>query len=57
MNGILLKSGYPMLNIKVKDKLEFNKKMIAFYDGKYMNIAIMYLMEYYLKNNKYICLD
>lgn len=57
MNGILLKSGYPILNIKVKDKLEFNKKMIAFYDGKYMNIAIMYLMEYYLKNNKNICLD
>jgi len=56
MNGILLNSGYPILNIKVKDKLEFNKKMIEFYDGKDINFVIMYLMEYYLKSNKNICL-
>ncbi len=57
MNGILLKNGYPMLNIKVKDKLEFNKKMIAFYDGEDINAVIMYLVEYYLQSNKNICLD
>jgi len=57
MNGILLKSGYPVLNIKVKDKLEFNKKMIQFYDSKDMNSVIMYLMDYYVKSNKNICLN
>ena len=57
MNGILLKNGYPMLNIKVKDKLEFNKNMIAFYDSEDINSVIMYLVEYYLRSNKNICLD
>jgi len=57
MNGILLKSGYPVLNIKVKDKLEFNKKMIEFYDSEDMNSVIMYLMDYYVKSNKNICLN
>jgi len=57
MNGILLKNGYPMLNIKVKDKLEFNKKMISFYDGEDIEFVIMYLIEYYFKSNKNICLD
>jgi len=56
MNGILLESGYPILNIKVKDKLEFNKKMIAFYDGEDMNSVVIYLLEYYLQSNKNICL-
>jgi len=56
MNGILLESGYPILNIKVKDKLEFNKKMIAFYDGEDMNSVVVYLLEYYLQSNKNICL-
>lgn len=52
MNGILLGAGYPMLNIKAKDKLEFNTQMIAFYDsGDYVR-ALDYLGSYYaLKNN------
>ena len=52
MNGILLEAGYPMLNIKAKDKLEFNTKMIAFYDSADYVQALDYLCSYYsLKNN------
>ena len=52
MNGILLKSGYPMLNIKAKDKLEFNTQMIAFYDSGDYARTLDYLCSYYiLKNN------
>jgi len=54
MNGILLKNGYPILNIKVKDKLEFNQKIIAFYDGEDIELTIKYLLEYYVKSNKNI---
>ena len=54
MNGILLDNGYPILNIKAKDKLEFNKQMIAFYDGEEIWQSIEYLMEYYVKENKYL---
>ena len=32
MNGILLSSGYDVINIPAKKKLEFNEKMIRFYD-------------------------
>jgi len=47
MNGILLDNGYPILNIKAKDKLEFNKMMIEFYDNDDILKAIEYLVKYY----------
>lgn len=54
MNGILLDSGLPILNIKAKDKLEFNTKMIAFYDsGDYIN-ALKYLSAYYETQNAHM---
>ncbi len=52
MNGILIQSGYPILNIKAKDKLEFNKKMIAFYNSDDIVSSIKYLMNYYAIQNK-----
>ncbi len=33
-NGVLLSNGQGVLNVKVKDKLEFNTLMIEFYDTK-----------------------
>jgi len=51
MNGILLGNGYPILNIKAKDKLAFNTQMIAFYDGEEIEKSIIYLMEYYIREN------
>ncbi len=52
MNGILLSYGYPILNIKVKDKLEFNQIMIDFYDKDNMEDSIKYLCSYYIKQNR-----
>ena len=49
MNGILLTNGYPMLNIKAKDKLSFNKMMIEYYDNDDLEKAILWLFEYYTK--------
>jgi Fic family protein len=49
MNGILLDAGYPMLNIKAKDKLEFNKTMINYYDNDKIVKAVEYLFFYYIK--------
>lgn len=54
MNGILLDNGYPILNIKAKDKLEFNKVMIAFYDNEDIKKAIEYLVNYYIKQNTHL---
>lgn len=54
MNGILLDNGYPILNIKAKDKLELNKVMIDFYDGDDINKAIEYLVNYYIKQNTHL---
>ena len=54
MNGILLDSGYPILNIKAKDKLEFNKVMIEFYDNNDIEKAIEYLVNYYIKQNTHL---
>ncbi len=54
MNGILLANGYPMLNIKAKDKLEFNKRMIAFYDGENIILSIKYLVDYYVRENRHL---
>jgi Fic family protein len=33
MNGLLLNAGYPTINIQAKRKLEFNEKMLLFYDS------------------------
>jgi Fic family protein len=51
MNGILLMYGYPILNIKVKDKLAFNRVMIDFYDSGEYTKALEYLSTYYKKQN------
>jgi len=48
MNGILLSNGYPLLNIKAKDKLEFNKIMIEYYDTNNLIKAVKFLLKYYL---------
>jgi len=49
MNGELLKNGYSLFNIKVKDKLEFNKMMINYYDTNNITNALEYLSNYYIK--------
>lgn len=54
MNGILLSSGYPILNIKAKDKLEFNRVMVEFYDSDDIRKAIEYLADYYVKQNSHL---
>ena len=54
MNGILLENGYPILNIKVKDKLEFNKQMLAFYDDGDIVKCLHYLVKYYHQQNRYL---
>ncbi|MEA3465412.1 MAG: Fic family protein [Thermodesulfobacteriota bacterium] len=54
MNGILLANGYPMLNIKTKDKLIFNQQMILFYDTADYVGALEYLRDYYIKHNNHI---
>lgn len=43
MNGILLKEGYPVINLPVKRQFEFNKLMLEFYssnDMKDMNLFL-----------------
>jgi len=52
MNGILIEAGYPILNIKAKDRLEFNSMMVKFYDGDDITPSIEYLVDYYIKQNK-----
>jgi len=52
MNAILIEAGYPILNIKAKDRLEFNSMMVKFYDENDITPSIEYLMEYYLKQNE-----
>jgi len=43
----MLENGYPMLNIKAKDKLEFNTRMITFSDSGDSVSANEYLWHYY----------
>ena len=57
MNGLLLSSGYPILNIKAKNRLEFNEMMIAFYDGRDIVKSVEYLAAYYEKQNKHLMLS
>jgi len=54
MNGILLNYGYPIFNIKVKDKLEFNTQMIKFYDSDNIELILKYLVDYYIKQNRFL---
>ena len=54
MNGILLSSSVPILNIKAKDKLRFNQEMLAFYDSENYRDALRYLCEYYDKQNAHM---
>lgn len=54
MNAILIKSGYTILNIKAKDRLEFNSMMLKFYDGDDITPSIEYLMNYYIKHNSHL---
>jgi len=49
MNGILLNNGYPMLNIKAKDKLSLNQTMIKYYDTDKLLEAVYSLLDYYKK--------
>ncbi len=52
MNGILIEAGYPILNIKAKDRLEFNSMMVKFYDGDDITPSVEYLVDYYIEQNK-----
>lgn len=54
MNGILLTYGFPILNIKAKDKLEINKCMIEFYDGKEIEKTLLFFIDYYINANKHL---
>ncbi len=43
MNGLLIQSGFPAINLPAKRKLEFNQLMLAFYetgDQKQMNVFL-----------------
>ena len=37
MNGILLKEGFPIINVPVKRQLEFNTLMLEFYGSNDMS--------------------
>ena len=52
MNGILVGAGYPILNIKAKDRLAFNGMMIEFYDSENITPSIEYLLDYYIEQNQ-----
>lgn len=54
MNGILLSYGYPILNIKAKDKLKFNKYMIEFYENKDIEKTLLFFIDYYITANKHL---
>lgn len=54
MNGLLLSEGYPMLNIKAKDKLFFNQNMIEFYESGNYVCTLKYLSNYYVEKNNHI---
>ncbi len=57
MNGVFISSGYPILNIKAKDRLEFNKVMLGFYDRMELSPALNYLIGYYIKQNNDFLMD
>lgn len=51
MNGELLSNGYSLLNIKAKDKLEFNTTMLNFYNSNDIVKPLVFLLNYYQKQN------
>ena len=44
MNGILLNAGYPVINVKAKDKLQFNTLMLEFYESGNMESMHKFLI-------------
>jgi Fic family protein len=44
MNGILLKNGYPAINLSAKRQLEFNQLMLAFYDSGEKQLMIEFMI-------------
>ncbi len=48
MNGVLLSSGYKILNIRAGDRLEFNEQMVEFYDSQSATQVLEYLINYYV---------
>lgn len=52
-NGILMQNGYPILNIKAKDALAFNKTMVDFYNGGDYRILLDWIVDYYIETNRY----
>jgi len=54
MNGVMLKAGYPILNMKAKDKLEINKQMLDFYNKGDLSKALTYFIKYYQEENKHL---
>lgn len=57
MNGILIENGCPILNIKAKDKLTFDKQMLNFYDGGDIVKSISFLIDYYIKENTHLVFE
>lgn len=51
MNWILLQNWLPFLNILARDRLEFNEKMIWFFDSQDTNEILEFLIEYYKKSS------
>ena len=44
MNGIILSNGYEAISIPAKRRLEFNQKMVRFYDSGNMNEMIAFML-------------
>lgn len=44
MNGVLLSHGIDAINVPAKRKLEFNQRMITFYDTKKADEMIQFLV-------------
>ena len=47
-----IEPNFKLVTFLAKDKLEFNTKMIAFYDSQKMEEILNYFVLYYLKQNK-----
>ena len=51
LNWILLTNWFPILNIKARSRLEFNEKMLEFYDTREADNILEYLIRYYQKKH------
>lgn len=47
MNGLLLSHGYPVINVPAKRGVEFNSKMIKFYDSEDPKEMIEFMISCY----------